>query len=533
VRAALLGAERRSSAVVRARRCGCLGRRFAIRRSAPCAVARARAFALLAVQAGAKCVKERHRAVAPVEVALGERLILARAVVAQRVEPRGAALILLGEPDLIPPEEAGVEQRHVVGVHNELGTVRVGLGTVEQCDEAAHQERVETAVNLVDGKDVAALERADDGPGDREEPPGAERLVVAGKVGRPLREIGGAVAHRDLDALEVHGRQAAPQLLGDDRRLGVFVDMDLAGREVHDPDIRLCKQVAYLLMKRGVVRNAPRGLSLEIRMGRGTEYGELCRKPPEDLPQLLVAEGGRGGQERHVRARDLRQALLLAHQAWAEVPIIQIAVAGLRAAVILKIVKQSSLAALAGGCAGVRAQLALEPGLGLALGKGDEPLLVEAHSVDDEAVLVANAVVQKRQLALGRRLALLRVKHKRLQQGIVQRAPTAGGRAVHRSEHQQLDEGQREDHVAFPRGVGAVDHSTPRQPLLEAWRANGVGLQQRFISRGDHAQPLLISERTKVLHAKFDEHAPTLSGGSNSAPSHSMLNSTENLQKCL
>ena len=121
-------------------------------------------------QALSKIKEGWHRTVATVQIALRERLLFARAVVTERVEPRAACAVLLGEPDLVTPEQPRVEHSRVVGVHNKLRTMRVGFRAVKQLHQTAHQQRVQAIVDLIDRQHLPTLQRQNDRPGDAEEP---------------------------------------------------------------------------------------------------------------------------------------------------------------------------------------------------------------------------------------------------------------------------------------------------------------------------------------------------------------------------
>src|SRR4051794_18031131 len=87
------------------------------------------------------------------QIALGDRFVLARIEVAQGEQAGRALVLLLGEPDLIAPEDAVAcciaEQRDVMGVENELSPIRVGLLGLKQANELGSQGRVQARVEFI------------------------------------------------------------------------------------------------------------------------------------------------------------------------------------------------------------------------------------------------------------------------------------------------------------------------------------------------------------------------------------------------
>ena len=89
-----------------------------------------------------------------------DAFVLARAVVEQRIDLRGARLILFSKPDLISSQQVGIKQGGVVRGENELCVVAIGF-TSKQMDEHACQVRMQTAVDLIDTQGCTGIERLD------------------------------------------------------------------------------------------------------------------------------------------------------------------------------------------------------------------------------------------------------------------------------------------------------------------------------------------------------------------------------------
>src|SRR5262245_43594484 len=117
-----------------------------------------------------------------------------------------------------------------------------------------------------------------------------------------------------------------------------------------------------------------RCLTKQIGSAPRIEHCQPGCEPVEDGAKLRVAEGCGGSQEGHIWAGDVRQTLLLTTQPGAEVPGVAIIV---EARAAWEPIKEHRLPRMIGLCWLSFTQPALEPGLGLALREGDQPLLMD------------------------------------------------------------------------------------------------------------------------------------------------------------
>src|SRR5579859_8060560 len=106
-------------------------------------------------------------------------------------------MFLLGEPDLVASKEPGVEQSHIVRVHNQLRTVRICLSTVKQLNQAAHEQRMQTVVDLVNHQYLATLQCQDDRSGDAKEALGPQGLILAWELDIAFCCLRSRMAHSD------------------------------------------------------------------------------------------------------------------------------------------------------------------------------------------------------------------------------------------------------------------------------------------------------------------------------------------------
>src|SRR5690606_6163539 len=101
---------------------------------------------------------EGGRTIPTLQVPPLEIFFLARLVVRQRINTGCALLVLLREPDLIPPEgwlaERGAEQVGVVRREDELRVSRVLRGIVEVLHEGKGEEGVQARFELVDDQEL-------------------------------------------------------------------------------------------------------------------------------------------------------------------------------------------------------------------------------------------------------------------------------------------------------------------------------------------------------------------------------------------
>src|SRR5215471_12253140 len=98
-------------------------------------------------------LEERDSPISADEISLLDGFAFPGAEVLKRIKVGRSGLVLRGEPDLIPAKERRIEQARVVRREDKLGSIRVGLGIIEEVNQFARDISMKTGIELVHDQD--------------------------------------------------------------------------------------------------------------------------------------------------------------------------------------------------------------------------------------------------------------------------------------------------------------------------------------------------------------------------------------------